>query len=146
MSLIDDVDLESTSSNLKSHRLLDRTEKLLETVGITDSSRRALDEDIAVKRRSRLLLEDAGAELSQFAPTPVEDRESAASIRARQSRERLNDIEEEMQAVADRQATRERRLARLKALVAENDEETSSTQAVKSVTFAARSEKKSVRF
>lgn len=46
---------------------------------------------------------------------------SSAFIRAKKSKERLNDIEEEMAAVAEKQAAREARVARLRALVAETE-------------------------
>ncbi|CAH1961237.1 unnamed protein product [Acanthoscelides obtectus] len=58
MAAHNDVDLESTSNNLKTHRMLDRSEKLLDTVGINDSySRRrmmaeATDEELKPSRKA----------------------------------------------------------------------------------------------
>lgn len=159
VSLIDDLDLESTSNNLKTHRLLDRSEKILDSVGISDARRAGYDEDVTVKRRSLRVsaYADDGAVstegLTKWTPiSPPEEmvgRESSASLRARQSRDRLNDIEEEMALMAEKQQAREKRLARLKALVAENDEEGdfgSEAVQAKSISISARSEKKSVHF
>lgn len=161
VSLIDDVDLESTSNNLKTHRLLDRSEKILDSVGISDSRRAgsAFDEDVTVKRRSLRLSAayDDGAVstegLTKWTPiSPPEEmvgRESSATLRARQSKDRLNDIEEEMALMAEKQQAREKRLARLKALVAESEDDgnfNAEASKSKSVSISTRSEKKSVHF
>ncbi|XP_060535690.1 uncharacterized protein LOC132707766 [Cylas formicarius] len=127
VALVDDVDLESTSNNLRTQRMLDRSEKILDSVGIVDgSSRRALDDDYSYKKRALKVTFDADADnLTKW--SAVEDRassSSAAASRARQSRARIDDIDEEMAAMQQKQEARERRVARLKALVAECESET----------------------
>lgn len=127
--------------------MLDRSEKVLNSVGINDSSRRALDEDVSIKRRSlRVTYENEQGNNDLTRWTPVErDEESAAAVRARQSRAKINDIEEEMAALAEKQAARERRAARLKAFVAESAEETEAVNnALQSVSISARREKKTL--
>lgn len=127
--------------------MIDRSEKVLNSVGINDSSRRALDEDISVKRRSlRVTYDDEQGSKDLTRWTPLQrDEESAAAVRARQSRAKINDIEEEMAALAEKQAARERRAARLKAFVAESAEETEAVNnALQSVSISARREKKTL--
>lgn len=144
------MDLESATNNITSRRLLDRQEKILNSVGINDSSRRALDEDVSFKRRSlRVTYEDdaSNKDLTRWRPLEREEESgtaiSSAAIRAKQSRARINDIEEEMAALSEKQAARERRAARLKAFVAENAEETEAVNnALQSVSISARREKR----
>lgn len=146
------MDLESTVSNISSKRLLARSEKVLSSVGINESSRKALDDDVSFKRRSlRVSYEDeqpANGELTRWTPLEREaTSETAAAIRARQSKARINDIEEEMAAMAEKQAVRERRAARLKALVAEASEETEAVNnALQSVSISARREKQTLEY
>ncbi|KAF2906073.1 hypothetical protein ILUMI_00100 [Ignelater luminosus] len=147
VSAIDDVGMESTVSNLNTRRLLDRTDKILDSVGLSPLNEaisrrgqdRGLDEDVTIKRRSLRLTqeEDSGsrdvsrwsalkeeqAQHHQQQQQQIEKIESGASVRAKQSRARLTDLEEEMEAMAERQAERERKAARLRALIAEVAEE-----------------------
>lgn len=128
--------------------MIDRSEKVLNSVGINESSRRALDDDVSYKRRSlRVTYEDepvSNKDLTRWTPLEKEE-ESAASVRARQSRAKINDIEEEMAALSEKQAARERRAARLKALLAESAEETEAVNsALQSVSISARREKKTL--
>ncbi|KAG5877470.1 hypothetical protein JTB14_029404 [Gonioctena quinquepunctata] len=175
VSIIDDVDLESTSNNLKTHRLLDRSEKILDSVGLNDnSSRRMLENELAMKRRAlKVSFDPEGDDLTKWTPlennvasvrsrreevrsvrSKVEDNSfrsesSAAALRAKQSRDKLNDIEEEMAAMADKQAAREARVARLRALVAETEQESSEfdlTQAKAERASARNKEQRSVHF
>ncbi|CAH0547864.1 unnamed protein product [Brassicogethes aeneus] len=150
VSIIDDVDLESTSNNIKTFRMLDRSEKMLNSVGINENSRRTLDEDIIIKRRAAAnsaASEEAGSLEKWTSMAPVaEEVHSAAALRVKASRERLSGLEDEMAAMAEKQAARERRVARLKALVAENESEDSSDVVESSVSVSARKERKSVRF
>lgn len=127
--------------------MLDRSAKVLNSVGINESSRRALDEDVSVKRRSlRVSYENDQSNKDLTRWTPIErEEESSAAVRARQSRAKINDIEEEMAALEEKQAARERRAARLKAFVAENAEETEAVNnALQSVSISARREKKTL--
>lgn len=149
-AVVDDVDLESTVSNISSKRLIQRQEKVLNSVGINEQSRRALDDDVSYKRRSlRVTYEDeqpGNSDLTRWTPLEKET-ESAAAVRARQSKARINDIEEEMAAMAEKQAARERRAARLKALVAEASEETEAVNnALQSVSISARREKQTIEY
>lgn len=112
---------------------------------MNENSRKALDEDVSFKRRSlRVTHEDDGADLTKWSPLglgrEVESKTSAGQ-RAKQSRDRILEIEDEMAALAEKQVARERRAARLKALVAESAEETEAAQsAIKSVSFRSRRE------
>ncbi|KAJ8985163.1 hypothetical protein NQ317_012815 [Molorchus minor] len=150
-AVVDDIDLENTSSSLKSSRLLNRSEKILDSVGLNDRSIRAIEEG-SYKRRPKVTFETDAEDYQKW--TPVDNRvaavhtrreevtavrarkeersdrsaeirseSSAAAMRARQSKERLNDLEEEMAVIAEKQAAREARVARLRALVAETEQE-----------------------
>lgn len=124
---------------------------MLNSVGINETSRRALDDDVSFKRRSlRVTYEDeqpGNSELTRWTPLERETTESAAAVRAKQSKARINDIEEEMVALAEKQAARERRAARLKALVAEASEETEAVNnALQSVSISARREKQTLEY
>lgn len=95
-------------------------------MGINEASRKALDEDI--KRRSLKVTSEAETEnFVKWSPVQVSE-ESAAVRRAKQTRDRLLNLEDEMAAVAERQVVRERRAAKLKAIVAESTEETQAAQ------------------
>lgn len=83
------------------------------------------DADAAFKRRSRFFAEDIAEEkpaLTKWSKVPglEDDAHSAAANRAKQTRARLNDLETEMEEIAERQAKREQRSAALRALVNEN--------------------------
>lgn len=146
----DDSDFESTVDNINSHRLLERSEKALRSVGINENSRRALDEDISIKRRSLKVSFEAenGGDMVKWSPLQQQrsdERESAAAIRARKSRERILDLEDEMAALSEKQAARERRAARFKALVAESTEETEAAQsALQAISFRSRREQRTL--
>lgn len=144
MSLIDDVDLESTVSKVNTKRLLDRSEKILDSVGIDErSQRRPFDEESSINRRSLKTAQDleryGTSELVKWSAVGDSQVESAAAFRARQSKARLNDLEQEMEAMSEKQAARERRAARLRALAAEIGEESEMS------TSAQASSHKSVR-
>lgn len=128
MSLIDDVDLESTVTNVNSKRLLDRSEKILDSVGIDERSlRRPFDEDSNINRRTLKIAQDLERygtnDMVKWSAVSDQQAESSAAFRARQSKARLNDLEHEMEEMNERQAVRERRAARLRALAAEIGEE-----------------------
>ncbi|KAK9880715.1 hypothetical protein WA026_013039 [Henosepilachna vigintioctopunctata] len=144
---LDDIDLDSTFSNIKSRRIINRSEKILDTVGINGSSRKALDEEISVKRKLKVG-QDTNGDLVKWKPLISEpDHGSAAAIRARETKNRLLDIEDEMANIAEKQAARDRRVARLKALVAENSIEAENNQQnLQSLSISRRREKKTVHF
>ncbi|XP_050301130.1 uncharacterized protein LOC126739484 [Anthonomus grandis grandis] len=152
VSYVDDLDLESTSNNLKTQRLLDRSEKILDSIGINESSasKRALENEFSYQKRTLKATYDAeGDNLTKWQPMPAPQENgevvaSAAALRARKSRARIDDIDDEMAAMQEKQAARERRVARLKQLVAECDSETVSDSGV-AINTLAITEKK-VRF
>lgn len=148
---VDDADLETVSSNLKSQRLLDRSEKILDSIGINDSS--ASKNEFSYQKRALKVSYDADSDnLTKWSSLRnKEDRDelnnaSSAVLRARQSRARIDDIDDEMAAIQEKQVARERRLARLKQLVAECDSETVDDNGVATLSITERKEKKSVRF
>lgn len=106
---------------------------LLENAVTARKSGRTAIEDVesGFKRRSRLFDEleraDEGSKppaFSRWSKLMNEDEDlaqtSAAASRAMQTKARLQDIESEMEELAERQAKRERRAAALRALVNEN--------------------------
>ncbi|XP_072380143.1 uncharacterized protein [Diabrotica undecimpunctata] len=160
VSIIDDADLESTSNNLKSMRLLDRSEKILDSVGINDTLPRKLAEKDVAQRRSALKISFRPEEDSLTKWTPLENNitsirarreevtasiesDSGASRRAKLSKDRLNDLEEEMAAIQEKQAAREARVARLRKLVAETEQDSASFEL--SQTKAERAESRKER-
>lgn len=127
------------------------------------SARAAMDEaDSAFRRRARfgtgeseaaeLLDEVRGPGLSAKwtkladAGDVIEDFTSAAASRAKKSKARLNDLEHEMEEMAEKQARREKRSAALRALVNEAnaaaDESLGSALSSSSTSVQHRSEKK----
>ena len=113
---------ESESSRLKS-----RSEKSF--LDATRSAKTAMeDAESAFRRRPKFLTEEPDSpderptRWSKLKDTPesLEDLTSAAAGRAKRTKARLNDLETEMEELADRQAKREQRAAALRALVNEN--------------------------
>ena len=89
------------------------------------------------KRRSKLFdetdrLEESKPMLTKWSKLINEDESSvsanAAATRAMQTKARLNDLESEMEELAERQAKRERRAAALRALINENMSDTENLQ------------------
>ncbi|GJQ79601.1 hypothetical protein Trydic_g16443 [Trypoxylus dichotomus] len=157
--VIDDIDMESTVGNLTSRRIKERADKLLDSVGVKEevavSPRRAFDEDVTIKRRSVRISQEESIDANDLGSKWTSlssdrgaiEEESMAKQRALATKARLNEIEEEMNALADKQAARERRAARLKALVAETAQQNEEDDAaVQSVRVTARKEKRTVEF
>ena len=141
--------MESTVNNINTRRFLDRTEKILDTVGIVkephlrtivddDFSYRAIkdapmrktvtvDDDFVIKRRSLGFNqdEDTRKDIQKWTSLKIDEEEKAdnSTARAKQTRARMDELDEEMLAIAERQATRERKAARLRALINEVAEE-----------------------
>ncbi|KAI8430741.1 hypothetical protein MSG28_000919 [Choristoneura fumiferana] len=142
----EDIDFENSVSNLENRMRI--SDKILETVGIGQSevsgARRALqeNEERTEKRIARRLNEENS--LTKWSVLKGEE-ESAASQRAKASRARLTDLEDEMSEMTERSAAREKRAARLRALVADSDASESTLQASK-ITIRAEREKKQVTF
>lgn len=140
----EDIDFENSLSNLENRMRV--SDKILESVGIGQSemsgARRALldNEERTEKRIARRLKEEDNT-LTKWTALKSDD-ESAAAQRAKATRARLSDLEDEMSELSERSAAREKRAARLRALVADNETEVSSTK----VTIRAEKEKKQVTF
>lgn len=143
----EDIDFENSLSNLENRVRI--SDKILETVGIGSSdftgARRALqdNEERTEKRIARRLTEDNS--LTKWTALKNGDEESAAMQRAKASRARLSDLEDEMSELNERSAMREKRAARLRALVADNECSDSSMSTTK-VTVRSEKEKKQVTF
>lgn len=148
--MTDDVDMENTFNNLSAQRMVSRTDKMLDSVGLNESSARKLfDEESSTMKRRALKMTTTdmsdSKNMTKWSALKDEDASSAAVIRARKSKARLSDLEDEMEALTERQAARTRRVASLKALMAENAEESQALQ-MKTARITARSEKKIVTF
>ncbi|XP_049885957.1 uncharacterized protein LOC126380530 [Pectinophora gossypiella] len=142
----EDIDFENSVSNLENRVRI--SDKILESVGIgseVSGARRALqeNEERTEKRISRRLNEDNA--LTKWTALKSDD-ESAAAARAKVTRARLSDLEDEMSELSERSAAREKRAARLRALVADNEAAADSTIAATKVTIRAEREKKQVTF
>lgn len=142
----EDLDFENTVSNLENRMRI--SDKILESVGVgSDVSRSArhamLDNEERTEKRIARRLED-NSNLTKW--TAIGSDESAAAQRAKVSRARLTDLEDEMTEMNERTAAREKRNARLKALVAESDSDFDSSISATKVTFRADREKKQVTF
>lgn len=124
------------------------SDKILESVGIGQSevsgARRALqdNEERTEKRIARRLNEEGT--LTKWTALGKSDDESAAFQRAKATRARLTDLEDEMNEINERSAIREKRVARLRALVADNESESNISSS--KVTIRAEKEKKQVTF
>lgn len=109
--------------------------------------RRNLDQDIksigeeaeaTFKRRSKLFdeidrLEEGGPLVAKKWSRLMDENENSAASRAKQTKARLNDLESEMEELAERQAKRERRAAGLRALINENIADTKENMQEQSV-------------
>ncbi|XP_059045915.1 uncharacterized protein LOC131841608 [Achroia grisella] len=145
----EDIDFENAVANIENRVKI--SDKILESVGIGQSeisgARRALqeNEERTEKRIARRLNEENS--LTKWTALKSDD-ESAAALRAKASRARLSDLEDEMTELNERSAAREKRAARLRALVADSDTIDSNTTAVSAskITIRAEREKKQVTF
>ncbi|XP_014370120.2 uncharacterized protein LOC106720062 [Papilio machaon] len=143
----EDIDFENSVSNLENRMRI--SDKILETVGIGQSevsgARRALqeNEERTEKRIARRLNEENA--LTKWTALKNVDEESAAAQRAKATRARLTDLEDEMSELSERTAAREKRAARLRALVADSDS-TDTTVSASKITIRAEREKKQVTF
>lgn len=98
------------------------------TVVARKSARAAIEDESSFKRRSKLFDETERADesksaLARWSKLVNEDDDlaqtSAAASRAMQTKARLQDIESEMEELAEKQAKRERRAAALRTLINE---------------------------
>lgn len=148
----EDIDFENSVSNLENRMRI--SDKILESVGIGHSevsgARRALQEneertEKRIARRLNASNEQDASSLTKWTALKSVDDESAAAQRAKVSRARLSDLEDEMAELTERNAAREKRAARLRALVADSDSTETSVSASK-ITMRAEREKKQVTF
>lgn len=124
------------------------TDKILDTVGLNSKSQEALEEEI-FKKRTKSFYQDADdvvaaaeqqaknrrsaafkAQLQDAADERSAD-ELAAVARARKSKARLADIQNELDGIVERDAARQLRSANLKALFADNEALTESVSSFK---------------
>lgn len=135
------------ASDGKPRARLNYTEKLLDTVGLNSRSQEALEEEIYKKKRAARssLYQDADDAALAAAEQHANSRWSAAfkaqlqdaadersaeqfaaAARARKSKARLLDIQNELDGIAERDAARQKRSANLKALFADSEALTES--------------------
>ncbi|XP_041987073.1 uncharacterized protein LOC121738875 [Aricia agestis] len=142
----EDIDFENTVSSIENRMKI--SDKILDSVGIgqsdMSSARRALkeNEERTEKRIARRINDES---LTKWSAIKEYDEETDASRRAKATRARLTDLEDEMTELNERSAAREKRAARLRALVADSDFE-DTTVAASKVTMKAEREKKQVTF
>lgn len=144
-AMSNDIDMETTVGNITAKRMVKRTEKLLDSVGLNENSARKLFDEESTKRRAIKMTSDNEGAFTKWTAVRDDEETSAAAHRAKVSRARLHDLEDEMEQMAERQAAREKRLANLRALMAENAEESEALQ-TRSARIVARTEKKTVTF
>lgn len=133
---------------------LNYAEKVLDTVGLNSRSQEALEEEI-LRKRTKSFYQDADdavaaaekhangrwtaafkAQLQDAADERSADELSAAA-RARKSKARLLDIQNELDGISEREAARQKRSADLRALFADNEALTESVSS-----FTKKSTKK----
>ncbi|KAG7208558.1 hypothetical protein KM043_014774 [Ampulex compressa] len=115
------------------------------------TARSAIEEaESSFKRRSKLFdeidrMDEGKPSLARWSKLVNEDDDlvttSSAATRAKQTKARLNDLETEMEEMAERQAKRERRAAALRALVNESTMDDSQQAVVSSKKVSVRNER-----
>jgi len=132
------------TSDGKPRARLNYTEKLLDSVGLNSKSQEALEDEI-YKKRTKSFFQDAedvvaSAERQRSAAFKAQQQDAAeersadqlsAAARARKSKARLLDIQNELDGIAERDAARQKRSADLKALFADNEALTESVSSFK---------------
>lgn len=112
----DEMDMDSSVAGLQTRSRLGLADKILESAGVDRSERSETRRTLRVASTSTLSKEDREGMTRWSA---LED--GNAAVRARQSRARLSDLEEETTLMQQRQAERDRRAAHLRSIIAEND-------------------------
>ncbi|XP_034951449.1 uncharacterized protein [Chelonus insularis] len=129
---------------MQTQRRQELGEKLIE------SAKSAMEEaDAAFKRRSKFNSEfEADKNLIKWSKLPdlEADLSTGAASRARQTKARLTDLENEMEEMAERQAKRERRAAAIKAFVNDSADDVHMEQISKKVTMKSEKIDKHVTF
>lgn len=138
---------------------LNFADHLLDTVGLNSKTQRAIEDEVFHKHKNtarKVVDEEDDKFITKWtavrpgakAMLDAEEstNESAATLRARKSRARLQDIDAELDDLAARGAARQKRITDLRALIDEESEGSSSVNVSKKVTVKATSEKKHVTF
>lgn len=143
----EDIDFENSVASIENRMKI--SDKILESVGIgrseVSNARRALkeNEERTEKRIARRLNDENS--LTKWCAIKEFDDESAAVQRAKATRARLSDLEDEMTELSEKTAAREKRAARLRALVADTDVSDTTVASTK-ISVRAEKEKKQVTF
>lgn len=163
-TLEEEFEDEATPRGSKRRQVIDFQEKLRNSIGVknseVDKTRLAIEEDPFFKKRTlRVTSEDDEEAPSLTKWTAVnrrsqldgesEDFGSGAAARARKTRSRLMDLDNEIEELAGRSAAREKRVAQLRALVKENEANAAESIATGSRVIqraTIRAEKKTVTF
>lgn len=111
---LDDVDMETTVSTLQNRSRLGLADKIMESAGLSSTS------ELVERRKPHRSVEEQSSATVRW--TAMEESSATAAARARATRARLSDLEEETTAIAQRQAKRDRRAADLRAFMDENIE------------------------
>ncbi|XP_055690201.1 uncharacterized protein LOC129793818 [Lutzomyia longipalpis] len=137
-----DDDIDDTLATMKRRAKLDLGEKLLDLSG-EDEAVGGTIRRRALKMVSRSAVDDSNynaRDLTKWTALEDDSAHSAAALRAKATKARLADIESEMFDRSERQAARERRVANMKKVLAENDDE--FTHSAKALTLSSKAEKK----
>ncbi|XP_022173868.1 uncharacterized protein LOC111036222 [Myzus persicae] len=136
------------ASDGKPRPRLNYTEKMLDTVGLNSKSQGALEDEV-YKKRTKSFFQDAedvvataelhannrrSAALKAHLQDQADEQSAgqlAAEARARKSKARLLDIQNELDGIVERDAARQKRSANLKALFADNEALTESVSSFK---------------
>lgn len=139
--------MDSVFNTTQSRRMIDLSNRILDTVAINGSSRKTSDQQIAFEQDMKLS-QKRNENLTKWKPLEFEtDKESAAAVRAKQTKNRLLDIEDEIADLHERQEARNRRMAKFKAFIVKNSEETEAMEkAMDSVSISNRKEGRTVHF
>lgn len=118
-----ELDFEDTINTVKRRARIDLGEKLLDAAGEDEAG-------TTIRRRALKMVTTASNDyidpknLTKW--TALDDGNSAASVRAKASKARLNDLETEMFERSEKQVAREKRSAQLKKFLVESDIDTSA--------------------
>jgi len=159
VSVIDDIDLDQTMNNIKARRIKDRAEQMLDSVGIStidNTERNKKLNDITYTRRAlKVTVDQSGGQETGDSvkwtkfdggmSAALDDSiANAAALRAKKSRARLSELEDEMAEMAEKSQVRERRAARLRQMVSETKE--CSEQQTSSVRSSGRSKREAIEY
>ena len=152
----DEFESAVTPRNSKRRPPIDFQDKLLEND--FDKAVNSLENDSFFKKRTFKVTAEVDEDAPSYAKWTAlksraqqdgesEDFGTSAAARARRSRNRLQDLDAEMEELTNKTAVREKRLAHLRDLVRENEESSSQVASSRVVQRASvRAEKKTVTF